>query len=210
MTEQKSQDLKLAAALGLLPVLLAACLASAGCGLFDTREPETPGEPVVPWITPTAPETLFVNIKNAVEGKVLGNLERCLLETGFAFHPDPDDSLELLSSLSRDVFAGWNLDAELAVAQSMFDEASSLTLTFTTRDSTVRVDTENRVYYYKYELYMLRRVGSAETFRGLVDFGVHSVGGLWYVSFWLDKRNPDYPFPSYKTWGYLKGTKRSL
>ena len=192
-----------------LSILLAACLAFGGCGLFDPRDPEEPGGDGVQWIAPTAPETLFVDIKNSMEGKVILNFERCFVDTGFAFHPDPSDSLDLLSSLSgRDVFLGWNLDAELAVAQRIFDESGTIKLTFTTRDTMVSVSIDERIYFFKYELQVLGKVGGAEMFRGFVDFDVRSVGGLWYVSMWLDKRDPDYPYPTYRTWGYFKGTKR--
>ena len=192
--------------MALLAMLLAACLACAGCGLFDPRDPEDPGGGGVPWITPTEPESLFADIKNSMEGKVILNFERCFADTGFAFHPDPLDSLDLLSTLSRDVFLGWNLDAELAVAQRIFDESGSITLTFTKRDTTVFVSADERVYYYKYELQVMGKVGGADMYRGLVDFDVRSVGGLWYVRMWLDKRDPDYT--TLHTWGYLKGTKR--
>ncbi len=191
----------------LLSVLLAGCFLWCGCGLFDPRDPELPGGGGVAWIPPTEPETLFVNVKNAMEGKVVGNFERCFVDTGFAFHPDPSDSLDLLSTLQRDVYAGWDLDAELSVAQRIFDEASSIKLTLATRDSPVFVSAEERIYYYKYELQVLYKVGGAEMFRGLLDYHVRSVGGLWYINVWLDKRDPDHPYPTYKTWGYLKGTK---
>ncbi len=190
----------------LLSVLLAGCFLFCGCGLFNPRDPQKPGEDGVAWISPTDPETLFVDIKNSMEGKVVANFERCFVDTGFAFHPDPADSLDLLSTLQRDVFAGWDLAVELSVVQRIFDEASSITLTLTSRDSPVFVSAEERIYYYKYELQVLYRVGNAELFRGLLDYHVRSVGGLWYVNVWLDKRDPDYT--TLKTWGYLKGTKR--
>ena len=192
----------------LLSVALAACLASGGCGLFDTRNPESPDIFGVSWIPPTEPETLFVNIKNSMEGKVVANFERCFVDTGFAFHPDPSDSVDLADALKRDVFAGWNLAVELAVAQRIFDEAGTIKLTFTTRDAPVFVSAEERIYYFKYELQVLYKVGGAEMFHGLVDYDVRSTGGLWYVSMWLDKRDPDYT--SLRTWGKYKGTKREL
>ena len=190
----------------LLLALTAALFSCCGCGLFDPRNPELPGGGGVPWIPPTEPETLFVNIKNAMEGKIVANYERCFVDTGFVFHPDPADSVDLLSQLQQDVYAGWNLDAELFVAQRIFDEASSLRLTFTKRDTTVLVSAEERIYYYKYELQVLFKVGGAEIFRGLVDYHVRSVGGLWYINMWIDKRDPDYTLA--RTWGNLKGTKR--
>jgi hypothetical protein len=190
--------------------LTAVCLASSGCGLFDTRNPEDPKPVGVAWIPPTEPETLFVDIKNQIEGKVVANFERCFVDTGFAFHPDPSDSMELFDLLKRDVFTGWDLAVELAVAQTLFDEASTIKLTFTSRDAPVFVSAEERIYFFKYELQVLYKVGGAEVFHGLIDYDVRSVGGLWYVSMWLDKRDPNFPYPSYKTWGYLKGTKRQL
>lgn len=193
----------------LLLVLIGVSLAASGCGLFDTRNPEPPLVGSA-WIPPTEPETLFVDLKNAMEGKVVVNFQRSFVDTGFVFHPDPSDSLDLLDLLRRDVFTGWNLDVELAVAQSIFDGASTTKLTLTSRDAPVFVSTEERIYFFKYELQILYKVGNAETFHGLVDFDVRNVGGLWYIKMWLDKRDPNFPYPSYKTWGYLKGTNRQI
>ncbi len=206
MIRRKEHYRRTGRTLFLLLALAAACLASGGCGLFETRNPQPPGEPGVAWIPPTEPETLFVDLKNSMEGKVLANFQRCFVDTGFVFHPDPSDSVELFDALKRDVFADWNLDVELAVAQNIFDEAGTIKLTLTSRDAPVFVSPEERIYYFKYELQILYKIGSAETFRGLADFDVRSVGGLWYIQMWLDKRDPDYS--ALRTWGNYKGTKR--
>jgi hypothetical protein len=194
----------------LLSALIATFLSCWGCGFFEPRNPETPGGGGVPWIPPTEPDTLFVNIKNAMEGKVIANYQRSLVDPGFVFHPDPSDSIDLLQALSQDVYVAWDLDVELQVTQTIFDEASAMRLTFTKRDTTIFLSSEERIYFYKYELQVLYKVGGSDTFRGFVDYYVRSSGGLWYIYMWLDKRDPDYPPPNTRTWGNYKGTKRVI
>ncbi len=176
----------------------------AGCGLFDPRDVEPPGGGGRPWIPPTEPESLFVNLKNAMEDKVIGNYEKSFT-TDFVFHPDPADSVELAAT-DPTVFDDWNLDVERTVTQTIFDQAASMRLTFTEREPPTYIGADERVYYEKYELQIIFKVGGSETFRGFADYSVRREGGLWYMNMWLDKRDPSYA--AARTWGNLKGTKR--
>ncbi|MCX5801378.1 MAG: hypothetical protein NTX17_08335 [Candidatus Eisenbacteria bacterium] len=176
-----------------------------GCGLFEPRTPEAPGTGGTPWIPPTAPETVLVNIENSMYGKVIGNYVQNFTDD-LAFHPDPSDSVEL-SATQPTVYDNWTLDVERTVTQAIFDQAALLDLAFTQRDAPVYVDSDHCVLYYTYLLQVTLKTGGTEYFRGLVEFHMRREGGSnWYVYVWIDKRDPD--FLSSRTWGNLKGTKR--
>ena len=176
-----------------------------GCGLFEPRVPDEPGTGVIPWIPPTEPDSVFANLKNALEGKVIGNYTDCL-DDSFVFHPDPSDSVELYALYSMDVYENWRRDVEQTVTQTIFDEAASIRVTFTPRDTTICVGDDECFFYYKYELQVIFKVGGTEYYYGLVDYHLRSEGGYWYIYAWLDKRDPD--FQDFDSWGKLKGTKR--
>ncbi|MFH0777475.1 MAG: hypothetical protein V2A71_02475 [Candidatus Eisenbacteria bacterium] len=190
----------------LAAVFFLAVLFLTGCGLFEPRTPDKPGSGAVPWISPTEPETVFVNVKRAIEGKVVENYVRSLT-TDFAFHPDPSDSTEL-SATRPGIFDDWTVDgAERQVSQAILDQASSLSLTFTQRDAPIYVSADDAVFFLKYELRVVYKAGGADVFYGLADFLMRrETDQFWYVYTWIDKRDPD--FPANRTWGYLKGTKR--
>jgi hypothetical protein len=180
-------------------------LSLAGCGLFEPRDVELPGSVGLPWIPPTEPESVLVNIKNSMEEKILGNYEKSFTED-FVFHPDPADSVDLSDRFPA-IFDNWDLDVERTVTQNILDQSASLRLTFTEREAPTYVGADERVYYEKYELQIIFKSGLGETYRGFVDYHMRREGGLWYIFMWLDKRDPEYS--TFSTWGYLKGTKRS-
>jgi hypothetical protein len=175
-----------------------------GCGLFEPRVPDEPGTGGVPWIPPTEPESVFVNLKNSLEGKVIGNYVGCF-DTSFVFHPDPSDSVEL-SSVQPGVFDNWTLSVEQTVTQSILDEAASIQLTFTTRDTTICIGADECFFYYKYQLQVIYKVGGTEYFYGQADYHMLREGGEWFIHMWIDKRDPD--FQAFDSWGKLKGRKR--
>ena len=185
-------------------VFFLASVLVSGCGLFEPRTPERPGGGGT-WIPPTTPEIVLENLTNSMREKVIGNYGLSFTDD-FLFHPDPSDSIEL-SATQPYVYDNWNDSVEVKVAQVLFVEAGGLDLTFTKRDTTIYVDPDHCVFYYKYFLQVTSKTGGAEFFRGLVEYHLRREGGAnWYVYVWIDKRDPD--FPNLRTWGYLKGTRR--
>jgi hypothetical protein len=178
-----------------------------GCGLFEPRTPEPPGGGGT-WVPPTTPEIVLENMINSMDQKVIGNyVQNLTADTGspFVFHPDPSDSFDLSSTFAG-VYDNWTRDTERIVTQTIFDEAASLDLTFTKRDTTVYIGVNECVLYYKYWLQITSKLGTTEFFRGLVEYHLRREGSYWYICMWIDKRDPD--FSGLRTWGNLKGTKR--
>jgi hypothetical protein len=183
---------------------LAVAALVCSCGLFEPRVPDEPGAGGVPWIPPTEPESVFVNIKNALEGKVTGNYVQCFTDD-FVFHPDPSDSVEL-TAVQPGIYDDWTLGVEQTVMQTVLDEAASIRITFTEREPEICASPDECFFYYKYELQIIAKVGGTEYFYGFLDYHMRREGGEWYVYMWLDKRDPAYQ--GFRSWGNLKGTKR--
>ena len=191
---------------GVSAVFLVAAVMVCGCGFFEPRTPERPGGGGT-WIPPTTPEIVLENMTSSMAQKVIGNY-RLNFTNDFVFHPDPSDSVEI-SATQAGVYDNWNDSVEVRVAQILFDEASRLDLTFTKRDTTVYLDTDHCVFYYKYLLQVTLKAGGTEFLRGLVEYHLRrEAGANWYIYVWIDKRDPD--FRDSRTWGYRKGTKRPL
>jgi len=182
-----------------------AMLAISGCGLFEPRTPEQPGGGGT-WVPPTTPEIVLDNLATSMKQKVIANYG-LNFTADFVFHPDPSDSIQLTATQPY-TYDNWTDSIEVRVAQTIFDETAAFDLAFTKRDTTIFVDPDHCVFYYKYFLQVTSRAGGTEYYRGLVEFHLRREGGAnWYIYVWIDKRDPD--FSSIKTWGYLKGTRRT-
>jgi len=191
---------------GVCAVFFLMSFAVCGCGLFEPRTPEVPGKTGT-WIPPTTPEIVLENIQSSMTQKVISNYVQNFT-TDFVFHPDPSDSIDL-SATQPNVYDNWTRSVDSTVTQAIFDDVASFDLiTFTKRDTTIFVDPDHCVFYYKYLLQVTFKAGGSEYFRGLVEYHLRREGGAnWYVFVWIDKRDPS--FPSSRTWGNLKGTERS-
>ncbi|MEJ2722168.1 MAG: hypothetical protein P8181_13665, partial [bacterium] len=107
--------------LGLILILLAAF----GCSIFDTRDPEPPGEGTTPWEPPTVPAIVFTNMKKGLEDLTGVNYEKSLAET-FTFVPMIGD----VDKLGPEVFEDWTKGVEVDVTQRILEEAAEVSVSF--------------------------------------------------------------------------------
>lgn len=63
----------------------------SGCGIFDTRTPETPEGEEVPFENPDEQSIVLTNIEVTLEAKRTINYGRSLVEEGFSYEPAPGD-----------------------------------------------------------------------------------------------------------------------
>jgi len=81
-------------------------IATGGCDLFATREPEDPDAGSgPPFLQPDRAEIVVNNLRGAIQGMNTANYMRCLEEEGFQFEPAARDS-------DADIWPGWNYDSE--------------------------------------------------------------------------------------------------
>ncbi len=176
----------------------------AGC-IFSTREPEsTGGESSVPWVPPEYLYAALVNMKAALEAKVVDNYERSFSPDHFELILDDAD----LGALGgENPFETWSASQEAQrMEQILGGTKASLSVEwiFTAEtDSIYNSDTEQ---YYKdlgYELVFTEGTKEA-VYAGKVNLYFEDDGtGQWFITKWVDKRDPTQP-EGVETWGMLR------
>lgn len=92
-----------------------------GCGIFDTRDPESPAQSSASYIPPTEPGIVFTNMMNAFRELNAVNYTRSFADSStagrhYSFEPTPQ-----ARSRYAAVFAGWTRQSE----QRFFENAKS-------------------------------------------------------------------------------------
>jgi len=93
-----------------------------GCGVFDTREPEDPGNlDTIDLSTPTDPDTVLTNVRRSLEA-LLATAYASQINEEFVFVPDPIDEAEFP--------VVWGKDQEEQAHISILTDVDSVTLTW--------------------------------------------------------------------------------
>lgn len=191
--------LRISAALSLAALL-------AGCGLFDTRDPEPPegNIPAVPRISPTH---VVHNVHLAYEVGSAGIAVYDQQIAGdFDFEMDPTDVTEFGSN----PFVDWNKDKEKSNISRVFERHGTLRLTLNLHADGVdslEVDTPvdptaDGEVYFKAAPYII--VAEADTtFSGTADVYFRDKAGTWTMFRWADIRGTAGGF---KTFGLMKAS----
>jgi hypothetical protein len=187
-----------------LLALGATFLPGAGCGLFDTREPDTASGGNTVWTPPTSTEIVVQNLQLALEAAIFGDYNRAFLDD-FVFVPDPSDVVQLsIERPGEPVYSGWTKDVETQTAENYRTTATSLDLQFTFLSE--QVLPEGRLHKYDYTL-TLTLPTAVEVYKGQAWFEIHQApSGDWYIARWEDYITPS----TVESWGRLKGRNRTL
>ncbi len=167
-------------------IFLALCLHS--CGLFDTRDVQTPSQPRSTFTQPTTPDIVISNLNFAIAEKNLDNYMRCFVDT--AFSPRRFKYFaDAVSAASYPVFNGWTLTNERSYYNnlvSLTNENASSNLflsnvSFSTGiDSTV-VDSDYTLVFDH------NRQGIAKVTKGKLRFIMSpDTRSLWSIHAWYD------------------------
>ncbi len=184
---------------------LAACaLIAAGCGLFDTAQPESPDSN--PGIPPSfsVPESTLATLERAVESRSASNYGLCLTdslglqEPGFYASFDPADLAAWLQEGNPDPGI-WTRERELTFFPQFlaFDPNNFYTVTLT--QDPVRPDVDlnatTRILNRRYRVF----AGGNPVAAGSAGLTMASVGlsGDWKIRFWEDRRDTN----DVRTWG---------
>jgi hypothetical protein len=102
-------------------VLLVVVLQLLGCGIFDTRDPETPSQSSSRYIPPTEPGIVFTNMTNAFRDLNTVNYTRSFADSStagrnYSYEPTPQARSRYAS-----VFANWTRQSE----QQFFENTKS-------------------------------------------------------------------------------------
>ncbi|CAN5416662.1 hypothetical protein BH10BAC5_BH10BAC5_19000 [soil metagenome] len=173
-----------------------------GCGLFDTRDVETPTGPRSNFIPPTSPSIVIDNFISAISQKDINNYSNCLSDTSnsgrrFVFIPD------VQSQSNYPVFNSWDRNKETGyftnlVNQTSLESPSNLFLS----NVTSTLSNDSAVYNADYLfLFTHNRTNLTKTARGSLRFNIRVDGrNLWSINSWSDFKSQ----ASDTTWSVVK------
>ncbi|MGE5316168.1 MAG: hypothetical protein ACM3Q4_15850 [Acidobacteriota bacterium] len=173
----------------LLSVLLLVC-ALNGCGLFDTREPESPVG--AGGVNPPAssPEMVLQNFTSAVQQKNIQDYEKLFSDSvngirNFTFVPSPEAAVRYAS-----VFSRWSRTSETdyfrnavsSLAQSGYPNVTFMNPTY------VRFQSDSAIISTEYLLLVPHRLTTVTTtFTGRADFyTARDKNQTWTIYRWVD------------------------
>jgi len=200
---EESSPWRLGARILCLLFVSAFVFTSAGCGLFEPRDPEDPSQSSLSFEPPTEPSIVISNLQSAIEQKNAANYINCFADEtkghpAFVFTPSPE-----AAALYTAAFDNWTLEHEQSyflnlVARSNAQAFASLSLT--SKGSTVSADSV--VYSYDYILvFEHSESGFAKTARGTLQFTLRvSQSNFWMIQRWMD-----FSTTSDVSWSHFKG-----
>ncbi|MEN8209184.1 MAG: hypothetical protein ABFR50_08030 [Candidatus Fermentibacteria bacterium] len=187
------------------------------CSFFEPRDPAEPdpqGE--IPWQQPYAPQTVVVNLDNAMEGRSIVMTMACC-DSSYMFIADGADIAEFGGSWN---FSNWDYDVEqntmmnlyYAVQDSLLPDDSLISVTMNTisslPDPVAPLDSAEIWRDYEIVAAGLDSCGWERPAKGRAMFlMVEDTYGLWTMKRWYDYRPDDYT-GDFLTWGVAKVTYR--
>ncbi|OPL19985.1 MAG: hypothetical protein AVO35_00575 [Candidatus Aegiribacteria sp. MLS_C] len=191
--------------------------AMSSCSLFEPREPEDPdpgGE--ITWQQPYAPQTVVLNLENAMEGRSISMTMACC-DSSYLFIADGADTTEFGGSFD---FSGWTYDVEQNTLMNIYNFVQGSGLS---EDSLVSVimnvvpelpdpvaPSDSATLWRDYEIVAAgsEYAGWDSPASGRVEFKmVEDVYGLWSIGRCNDYRPDGYTGENY-TWGVAKASFR--
>lgn len=172
--------------------------AAAGCGIFEPREANPPGSEGTPWVSPTLPAQVFLNLESGLEDLTGVNYEKSLGDA-FTFIPLPAD----VDRLGATVFADWTKAVEVEVMQRVLGDATKVGVSFINPQQ-IRNEADFADFRAPYELIVTYTRGEIDTFKAVAQFDMQRLGQGWSLIRWTDQEGVE----GYPTWGYLRGTTR--
>lgn len=180
-------------------LLVAVSLAAlVGCDIFDTRDAEAPGTGGTPWVPPTLPAQVFINLESGLEDLTGANYEKSLGDA-FTFVPLDAD----VDKLGPDVYRDWTKTVEVQVTETILNDAQSVEVVFI--KTQIRDEADFADFRVTYDLDVAYSRGDSETFKGVAQFDLQRIGGNWQLIRWTDQEGIE----GFATWGYLRGVTRS-
>ncbi len=108
-----------------IAVPLCLILLAAGCGIFETRQPQAPQQGRSDFQPPTSPDIVIQNLENAISDRNVDNYLSCLSDTNFGgrtfvFVPTADVYRQY-----QYIFANWDKNSERAYFNNLAVQSSS-------------------------------------------------------------------------------------
>lgn len=183
-------------------------IALTSCGLFSTRDPESPDSDKSTYIPPNKAVDVITNFKNAIIEKNSENYKSCFLDTinfsdkRYTFVPSPD-----AYALYQSLFDNWDLDDEKRTFYSIISklpEGTSPQLELTNYDFFDQ-QPNSETYISDYKIIIRHNIQGLDTaFAGTLQFMMirNPSNSYWYIQKWTDT-NPSNDTIN-ATWSILK------
>jgi hypothetical protein len=186
-----------------IAALLHAAALSAGCGLFEPRDPEAPGQSSLDFRPPLDPSIVITNLQSAIDQKSSANYASCFSNpaTGgrrFVFLPSAEAAAQY-----GPAFTDWANAEELAYFENLISRSApnaDAQLLLVMRSSVVTGDSV--VYSFDYTFrFEHNDPGIAQTARGNLQFTIApDAANRWSIHRWADfKTGEDI------SWSVIKG-----
>ena len=182
-------------------VLLTALVAPCGCGIFDPREPEPPGQGGLGFVPATVPSIVISNLKNAIAQKNIDNYVRNFPDPNLTGVPFTFVASTEASSIYPNV-REWSFTDEREYFQNLVAKADGFSdLSLAPLDSIIGSNQAT----YNFDYILTFQHTDAETFpttaRGNLLFVlVPDATNIWLISSWSDFSNSEDI-----TWSSFKG-----
>ncbi len=168
-------------------ILMAACAKNP----FSTRGTQDPYGSAGTWETPQSPGVTVQNLLFAYNEMVISNYQLCFSDS-FLFS-SPEDSIDAVNDGRGDLFADWDKQVEVGVANNLFSTYSAkdtldmfLTLTSAEDYSDIIGDT-SAVLYRSYNLILIVSASDTVMAGGLATFHLFQEQlNWWTIYLWED------------------------
>ncbi len=187
-----------------LAAVIALASATAGCGLFDTAQPEPPSGFQAPPADFTLPESLIVTLERSIELKIPSNYGLCFADTliedkGFHASFDPADIQDYLQTHPAPP-ADWIRPQELSFFSQFIGSLSGTPNAVISiddeRGGVVPISATRQIWNVKFRVFLGQNAATASA-AGLQIERVN-LAGDWKITHWEDRRDTT-NVPSYGT-----------
>lgn len=186
-----------------IPFLIVVVSLLSGCGLFQTREPESPTQPSDSFPPASVPDVVIENLQGAIEKKDAVNYARCFPASGRERQPYVFIPASGASALFSGVFARWSVDEERQYFQNMVAQTSTGAISaLQISNKSILESADSALYSFNYVL-VFQHTGTTlpDTAMGTMQLVLGlDLSNMWVIYRWTDFRTTtDY------TWSYFKG-----
>ncbi len=175
-------------------------LAVKGCGIFDTRDPESPQTIRSTFYPPTSADIVIDNLTFSQQEKKAENYYKCISVDDFLFIPDSNAQQEY-----PEIFNGWNIQAERHYLENLIaaqEGGSSTSVLFLDNERLTQITSDSARYQADYIfVFQHNRANVPKSAKGRISVILSTdPDALFYIKRWEDFRQSDTDF----TWSEFK------
>jgi len=183
----------------IIAAVLVALIIFEGCGIFETRDPESPQTVRSTYLTPTSPDIVIDNLTFSIAEKNSENYSKNISEMSFQYVPDSKSLL-----LYEHIFSTWNKQSEKFYLDNLIGVTapSSSSVLFLDNKRFTQISSDSALFQADYIfVFQHNRAGVPKSSRGNVNITLASDSDdLFYIRKWEDFRQNDTDF----TWSEFK------